>query len=167
MIKSTVKLLNRIATRVGKGFVSEMKLDCNVRATLYDGEGKVKQVVDVHNTVPVVGLKAIMDQLLASPTEAKPDWMEVGTGTPGQIKLGAYIVGSRTALSAKTRTDEVVTMTCVFGPTYGTGAITEAGIFNVVTQDAGTMYASASFGVITKNAADTLEIVWTMTAASA
>jgi hypothetical protein len=92
--------------------------------------------------------------------------MEVGTGTPSATLLGAYITGSRTALSAKTRTGAAVEMKCTFAAGVGTGAITEAGIFSVVTENTAVMYCSASFGVITKGAADSLEIVWTVTAST-
>ena len=43
----------------------------------------------------------------------------------------------------------------------GTGAITEAGIFDAGA--AGNMWCSASFGVVTKGAADSLTITWTLT----
>jgi hypothetical protein len=43
----------------------------------------------------------------------------------------------------------------------GTGAITEAGIFNA--SSAGDMLARTVFSVITKDANDTLSITWTIT----
>lgn len=166
MINEKLGFEDKMETKVGKGIVEGMKLDCNVMVMLYDEFGNLKDRRDIHNTVPADGLAAIMDQLLASPSIAKPGWMEVGTGTPAATKLGAYIAGSRTALSAKTRADAAVEMKCTFAASVGTGAITEAGIFSVVTEDTATMYVSASFSVINKAAADSLEIVWTVTAST-
>ena len=45
----------------------------------------------------------------------------------------------------------------------GTGAITEAGLFDVATQNTVNMWCSASFGVVTKGASDIFKITWTIT----
>lgn len=45
----------------------------------------------------------------------------------------------------------------------GTGAITEAGIFDSATQDAGNMWVYSSFDVINKAAGDSLVVTWTLT----
>jgi hypothetical protein len=89
--------------------------------------------------------------------------MEVGTGTGGTTKLNTYVAGSRTALDSKTRSDAVVTMICTFGAGVGTGALTEAGIFDVVTQDTVNMWCYATFAAINKAAGDSLVITWTLT----
>ena len=166
MIKETVKFVDELRSKVGKAFQSKVLMANNVTLTLRDGDGNVKEIREIHNTVPTVGLGAVMDQLLDSPTIAAPGWMEVGTGSPAATLLGAYVAGSRTALSEKTRGGAVVTMKCTFAAGVGTGALTEAGIFSVVTENTATMYLSASFGTITKAAADSLEIIWTMKAAT-
>lgn len=166
MINSTVKFIDKAIAKVGKMFNSKIEIENNVTLILRDSEGNIKDTRKIHNTTTAVGLEAVMDQLLASPTIAKPGWMEVGTGTPAATILGAYVAGSRTALSAKTRTGAVVTMRCTFAAGVGTGALTEAGIFSVATQNTPVMYVSASFGVITKAAADSLEIIWTITAST-
>ena len=167
MFKSTMQFVDKVRSSVGKVFKSKLSFENNVTLTLYDANGRVKDVRKVHNTVVAAGLEGTMDQLLDSPTLAKPGWMEVGTGSPGATLLGAYVAGSRTALSAKTRSGAVVTMRCTFAAGVGTGALTEAGVFSIVTENTAPMYLSASFGVITKADADSLEIVWTMTAANA
>ena len=45
--------------------------------------------------------------------------------------------------------------------TDGTGAITEAGIFNAST--GGDMFARTKFAVVNKGAADSMTITWTIT----
>jgi hypothetical protein len=162
--KETLGFNDKMSARVGKAILEQMKIDCNVKLILRDEHGNVKDVRDIHNTVPNVGLYAIMDQLLDSPAIAVPSHMEVGTGSPTATKLGAYIAASRSVLTEKTRASAVITMKCMFAAGVGTGAITECGTFNTATQDAGDMYCSASFAVINKSALDSLEIVWTLTA---
>lgn len=148
----------------GKGFNDIPVFKGKLFIRLKDSDGQLKEEREITNTVTTAGKEGIADQLLASPSVPKPGWMEVGTGSPAATKLGAYIASSRTALSSKTRSGAVVTMVCTFGAGVGTGAITEAGIFGVVTQDTAPMYCSASFSVINKAAGDSLEITWTLTA---
>lgn len=138
----------------------------NVILTLYDRVRMIKNTTKIHNVVTDVGLASIMEQLLNAPTIEVPTHMELGTGTPTATKLGAYIPDSRTALTSKIRSGVVLTMRCTFAPGVGTGNITEAGVFNIATQNTGDMYVSASFDTITKGATDSLEVAWTMTAAS-
>ena len=75
--------------------------------------------------------------------------------------LGAEVGSSRTALATKTRNTNVVTMTVSLGPGVGTGALTEAGVFDAGA--AGNMHLSQTFSVINKAAGDTLDITWTWT----
>lgn len=149
-----------------------MKLcDCvktkgSVTLILYGVDGKIKQVSS-SNQVQNNGKYGTADNLLASPTIAKPGWCELGTGS-GQAAsadtLATYISGSRTAFDSKTRSNNVVTMTTTFAAGVGTGTITEAGIFNVVTQNTGNMYLySSSFTAIPKQSADSLVVTWTFT----
>jgi len=66
-------------------------------------------------------------------------------------------------LSKGFSTTNVVTMVGDFAAGVGTGAVTEAGIFDVVTQNTVNMWVSASFSVVNKGALDTLSISWTLT----
>ena len=54
-------------------------------------------------------------------------------------------------------------MVTTFAAGVGTGAITEAGVFNVETEDTADMILYTDFGVITKAATDSLTITWTLT----
>ena len=137
--------------------------DVNVLIELFDKKGNLKDKREVHNTVTTAGKAGIMDQIIASPTLPKVGWMELGTGTPTSTLLGAYISGSRVALTSKTRSTNVITMIGDFAAGVGTGAITEAGTFDVVTQNTVNMWMSAPFGVVTKTASDVLKVTWTLT----
>lgn len=155
---------DRMVVGLDKGMKSEFTPGCNMRIELFDKNGNLKEIRNVHNTVTTAGKAGLMDQALATPTLAKPGWMELGTGTPAATLLGAYVSGSRVALTSKTRNANVVTMVGTFGAGVGTGAITEAGVFDVVTQNTANMWMSASFAVVNKGASDSLVITWTLTA---
>ena len=161
MIQSGSKLTDKISTRVGKGFKSQLEFESNVWITLFDKYGNIKDHREVHNTVTTAGKNGAADQILASPTLVKPGWMAIGTGSPAATLLGAEI--DRNALTSKTRSGAVVTMVGDWAAGDGTGAITEAGVFDVVTANTVNMWMSASFSVINKGAADTLSISWTLT----
>lgn len=140
-----------------------LSADVNVRFELFDPNGNLKLRQEVHNAVQAAGKNGIADQLLASPTLAKPTHMELGTGTTGSTKLAAFVSGSRQVFTTKTRTNAVVTMVANFAAGVGTGSITEAGIFDSATQDGGNMWMYATFAAIPKGAGDTLQITWTLT----
>jgi hypothetical protein len=89
--------------------------------------------------------------------------MAIGAGTTaaavGDTALGSEL--GRVALTAATATNNVVTYTATFGTGVGTGAVTEAGIFNA--SSAGTMLCRVVFAVVNKGANDTIAITWTVT----
>jgi hypothetical protein len=140
-----------------------MKLSDNVLIQLFDEKMKLIDERQIHNTVTTAGKYGVMDQILASPTLVKMGWMAVGTGTPGATLLGAE--NARVAFTSKTRNNAVVTVIGDFPAGTGTGTLTEAGTFDVVTANTINMWMSASFGAITKGASDTLKITWTLTGA--
>lgn len=89
--------------------------------------------------------------------------MAIGAGTTaaavGDTALGSEL--GRVALTASTAVNNVVTYTATFGAGTGTGAVTEAGIFNAAS--AGTMLCRVVFAVVNKGANDTIAITWTVT----
>jgi hypothetical protein len=146
-----------------KGFNEQFTPMANMRLELFDKDGNLKDVREVHNTVTTAGKNGLADQVLASPTLLKMGWMELGTGTGGTTLLNAYISGSRVAFTTKTRNTNVVTVVGTFGAGVGTGAITEAGTFDVVTQNTVNMWMYSTFGTITKTGTDSLVVTWTLT----
>ena len=150
-------------TESRRGFSGEFNPSFNMVLELFDDRGNLKDTRKIHNTVTTAGKNGLADQALATPTLAKPGWMELGTGTGGTTLLNAYVAGSRVALTSKLRSGAVVTMVGDFAAGVGTGAITEAGIFDVVTQNTAYMWCYSSFTVINKAAGDSLKITWTLT----
>ena len=139
------------------------KLKVNVKFQLFDENGNLKTTRRLHNAKTNNALYGLLDQLLDTPTLAKVGYMELGTGTPTATLLGAYIPGSRTAIT-KTRTLNVVTITCSFTEGVGTGDTTEVALFDVITENTANMWCSATdFTMIPKTAIDSLVITWTLT----
>src|SRR3972149_1541014 len=103
-MKDGMEVRDEIRMMPGKGWMDGLIMSGVMVAELYDSFARLKERREVHNTVTVLGHKMAADQLLASPTVAKPGWMEVGTGsgqTSASAILAIYIVGSRTALDSK------------------------------------------------------------------
>jgi hypothetical protein len=69
--------------------------------------------------------------------------------------------GTRVLLSGNSVTNNAITYTATFPAGTGTGAITEAGIFNAST--AGTMLCRTTFPVVNKQAGDTIAVTWVVT----
>lgn len=89
--------------------------------------------------------------------------MAIGTGTtPAALTdttLEAQLV--RQAFTSASVTDNVVSLSTTYAAGVGTGAITEAGIFNAASS--GTMFSRVVFAVKNKDPLDALTINWTIT----
>jgi hypothetical protein len=135
-----------------------------LHAKVIGPDGMVKEEKDLgYNLIVTNGKNGIADQLLGSPTIAKPSHMGIGTGTTAPAAGDTALVtevGTRAALT-KSRSNNVVTNVGSFAAGNGTGSITEAGIFTAST--AGTMYSRITFSAINKGSNDTLELTWTYT----
>lgn len=167
MIKDNTKLKDVIYMNTGKGITDNLNINVNCIIELFDPNSRIKDKREIHNTVTTAGKNGVADQILASPTLAKMGWMAIGSGTPTGTLLGAEpgtLTGTtRVAFTSKTRNNAVVTVVGDFSAGNGTGAITEAGTFNIATSNTVDMWMSASFSVINKGALDTLQITWTLT----
>lgn len=161
MNKDELKVSDEISFGVNKGLSLELKIDVNMHIKLFNEHGKLKDQRFVHNTVTTAGKNGIADQIIAVPTLVKMGWMAVGTGSPAATLLGTEI--ARVAFTSKLRSGAVVTVVGDFPAGTGTGAITEAGTFDVVTANTVNMWMSASFAAVNKLAGDSLSISWTLT----
>lgn len=145
---------------MAKDFV---KAEGKVTLVLTGSDGSVKETREVENLVVQVGLNYIASRMKDATATAMTH-MEVGTSSTAaslaQTTLVAAVSASRTALTSTTVTTSSVAYACTFGAGVGTGALTEAGIFNA--SSAGTMLCRTVFSVINKGAADTLTITWTI-----
>ena len=124
--------------------------------------GEIKQSFTVPNLVVTVGKQYIASRM-ASASASVMSHMAIGTGvaTPivGDTTLGTE--AGRVALSSFTASTNTVNAVATFPSGTGTGAITEAGIFNATP--AGTMLCRTTFPVVNKAAGDSIAISWTVT----
>jgi hypothetical protein len=150
---------NPVKYALGKLFPSLFGRAFHMSLTLRDAFGNIKETRSVYNTVTTAGKNGAMDQILASPSLNKPTHMAIGTGTPSGTALGTEL--DRNALTSKTRSNAVVTMVGDWAAGDGTGALTEAGVFDASSN--GNMWLSTTFSVINKAAGDALQITWTFT----
>ena len=140
-----------------------MSVQGRLSIVLRDAAGAVKQSYEVPNLVVNSGLAFIASRMKDT-TDAAMSHMAVGSGTTaaagGDTALESQI-GSRVSLTSTTVTANEIVYVASFAAGVGTGAITEAGIFNAST--AGTMLCRTVFSVVNKGADDTLQIIWTIT----
>jgi len=134
------------------------------RAIVRDEKGMIKELREFDNVFTDAGDAHVADQMASIPGEAVMSHIAIGTSavtlTAGDTKLGGEL--DRNALTSFTQgaggDDNKVVYVGDWAAADGTGAITEAGIFNAETADSGTMLCAQTFSVINKGAADTLQI---------
>ncbi len=118
-------------------------------------------VQEVPNLVVTAGKNYVADRIKNNSTVMSH--MAIGTGSTaaaaGNTALGSE--SARTALTSSTVTDNEIVYVDTFAAGTGTGAITEAGIFNA--SSGGTMLCRTVFSVVNKGASDAMTITWTVT----
>lgn len=137
------------------------KLTGKVHVTLTNEHGEVIEQ-RATNLVVTTGKNFTASRMVGTAANIMSH-MAIGAGTTaaavGDTALGSEL--GRVALTAGTATDNVVTYTATFGAGTGTGAVTEAGIFNA--SSGGTMLCRVVFAVVNKGANDTMAVTWTVT----
>jgi len=145
-----------------------LKTNGTLELKLLDAEGSVKEQYE-HNLVVNAGLAYIISRMYGT-AQTVMSHMAVGTGSlaaaAADTALGSQI--ARVALDSSTIvtttvTNDSVQYVATFAAGTGTGAITEAGIFNDAS--VGTMLCRTVFAVINKGTLDTLVITWKVTVA--
>jgi hypothetical protein len=142
-----------------------------VQFKLLDQFGNVKDQQST-NLVVNTGLRFIAESMLKTTTNspARMTHMAVGSGTNNanasdtalQNQLARIDLDSSVSVTTSV-TNDAIQYIATFAAGTGTGAITEAGIFNDPT--AGSMLCRTVFPVINKGALDTLVITWKVTIA--
>lgn len=139
-----------------------IKVTGDLKIVVTGPDGKVKEEQEFKNLVVTTGKNYIASRMKDTSATAMSH-MAIGTGTTaaaaGDTTLGTE--AGRVALTSTTVTTNSVAYVATFPAGTGTGAITEAGIFNA--SSSGTLLCRTVFSVINKGAADTLGITWTVT----
>jgi hypothetical protein len=127
-----------------------------------DNAGNLKQELNVTNLVVDAGLDYIASRMKDA-TETAMTHMAIGSGTtdPAPADTALQTQLGRVSLTSTTVTGNSVAYEASFPAGTGTGAVTEAGIFNA--SSGGTMLCRTEFAVINKAAGDSMTITWTVT----
>lgn len=124
------------------------------------GEVKVDRLEK--NLVVTVGKDWIASRMVGTAANVM-GYMAVGTDSTspaaGDTTLGAEV--ARVAVTSATASTNTVTYVATFGAGTGTGALTEAGLFNA--NSAGTMLSRTTYSVINKGSGDEMTITWVVT----
>ena len=140
-----------------------LKLRGDVFITVKDKDGQVKEQRHEKNLIVSSGLNFICSRMKDT-SDGAMSHMALGSGTTaaaaGDTDLGS-LLGAREELDSTTVTDNTITYVSSFEAGDGTGAVTEAGIFNAAA--AGTMLCRVVFPVINKAADDTMSVTWAIT----
>lgn len=135
-----------------------------LRVVLTGADGQVKEDVLLKNLVVDTGLNFIVNRMKDA-TASVMSHMSLGTGTTAaaaaNTTLETEISGSRVALTSTTVVANQITYIASFAAGVGTGAVTEAGIFNGST--GGTMLCRTVFPVVNKQSGDSMTVTWTVT----
>lgn len=130
--------------------------------SVFDRNGNLKEAKKVPNLVVTVGKNYIASRMVGTSSTVMSH-MAIGTGT-GTPAVGDTALGTQAgivALTAFTASTNTVTATATFPAGTGTGAITEAGIFNA--SSSGTLLCRTTFPVVNKAAGDSIAITWVVT----
>jgi hypothetical protein len=140
----------------------DLKVKGELAIVVRDSLGNIKQSLHVPNLVVSVGKTYIASRMVGTSSTVMSH-MSIGTGTAtptvGDTTLGTE--AGRVALSTFTSSSNSVTATATFPAGTGTGAITEAGIFNA--NSSGVMMCRTTFPVVNKAAGDSIAITWVIT----
>jgi len=149
-----------------------LKLSGQLNIVLKDKAGNVKSEREEKNLVVNVGLAYIINRMRSDVSGGKAlmSHMALGSGTTSAAAAQTALVtqlGSREALDSTTiagSNNEKLVYVSSFEAGDGTGAVTEAGIFNAASS--GDMLCRTVFAVVNKAADDTMAITWTITLAA-
>ena len=134
-----------------------LKLTGNLKIAL-NGE----TVQEVKNLVVTDGKEYVASRMKDA-TATAMSHMAIGTGSTAASASDATLEteAGRVSLTSTTVTSNEVEYVATFGAGTGTGAITEAGIFNA--SSGGTLLCRTVFSVVNKGSSDSMTITWTVT----
>jgi len=118
-------------------------------------------VQETNNLVVTAGKNWVADRM--NNVNTVMTHMALGTSTTaaaaGQTALVTEL--DRNALTSTTVSTNTIAYACTWAAGDGTGAITEAGLFDAASS--GDMLARTVFSVVNKGASDSITITWTIT----
>lgn len=139
-----------------------------VSLILRDRFGNIKQEQTVSNIITATGIAHMANRISGVSTPAAMGWMAIGTGNTAAAvgntllvtEVARVALSPAVSLSTTTEANDTINYQATFGAGVATGALTEAGVFGVVTANTGPMLNRLVFSVINKGALDSLAITW-------
>lgn len=121
-----------------------------------------KTVKEIDNVVVSDG-KGYVASRMKDATATAMSHMAIGTGSTAASSSDSALEteAGRVSLTSTTVSSNEVEYVATFGAGTGTGAITEAGIFNAASS--GTLLCRTVFSVVNKGSSDSMTITWTVT----
>lgn len=119
-------------------------------------------VQEVPNLVVTDGKEFVASRMKDTTSDAMSH-MAIGTGSTAAAASDSALgsEANRQGLSSTSVSGAIITYTCTFDAGEGTGAITEAGLFNA--SSAGEMLCRTVFAVVNKGSQDSMTITWSVT----
>lgn len=142
-------------------FKENFKMTGKLNLLLVGPDGNIKLDETYPNLVVTTG-KEYVAQRMTSNTTAIMSSIAVGSNdtAPGAANTALLAEIDRETLTSATVTSNTITYITTFLPGNGTGALQEAGIFNSITANSGTMLCRTTFPVVNKESGDTFTITW-------
>lgn len=146
----------------------DLKMKGELTIRVFDRDGNIKEAKHVPNLVVTIGKTYIASRMVGTAANVMSH-MAIGTGTgaPAAGDQGLGTEAYRQALTSFSASGNTVTATATFAAGNGTGAITEAAIFNNASGGDGTltraMLCRTTFPVVNKATGDSIAITWTVT----
>jgi len=139
-----------------------LKASGTLHIVVTDSAGNIKEDRKLTNLVVTVGKAFVASRMVGVAQNVMSD-MAVGSGTvaaaAGDTALGNEL--ARAVLTSSIASSNTVVYSAALGAGVGTGAVTEAGIFNA--SSSGTMLCRTVFSVVNKGLLDSMAITWTIT----
>lgn len=143
-------------------FHSQIKMTGELNVKKFNSNNELIEQINIPNLVVSVGKQHVAERMI-NDSETKMSHMAIGDGQAVAAAANTTLSSelARTTLLSAVRSGPNITYTAVFTAGIGTGAVTEAAILNNST--AGTMLCRTTFPVISKDAAESIAISWTVT----
>lgn len=141
-----------------------------VTLTLRGPDGEIKHEETLNNVITATGIAHMANRISGISAPAAMGWLGIGTGISAAaitdallgVEVARVPLSPTVSLTSTTVTNDTINYQATFGPNVPATpqAITEAGVFGVVTPATGPMLNRLMFSAINKGIADSLSITW-------
>lgn len=131
---------------------------------LRDSQGNIKETRKAKNLVVASGKTYLASRAVSGSAAAIMSHMAIGTATATPVSTDTTLgtEAGRVTLASASNSANAITYTATFPAGTGTGAITEAGVFNAASAPQ-TMLCRTTFPVVNKAAGDSIAVTWVVT----